>query len=64
MSFETKVNFKFALRPISLPIIVKISPTANPLLGVVISTLVTAVSDVTIVALAPLVPSPPNIDTL
>jgi hypothetical protein len=60
MSFETNVNVKFALRPISLPIIVKISPTTNPLLGVVISTLVTAVSDVTIVALAPLVPSQPK----
>jgi hypothetical protein len=60
MSFEIKVCFKFALRPISLPIIVKISPTTNPLLGVVISTLVTAVSDVTIVALAPLVPSQPK----
>ena len=64
MSFEIKVCVKFALRPISLPIIVKISPTANPLLGAVILIVVTAVSDVTIVALAPPVPDPSNRDTL
>ena len=54
ISSATNVNIKFANRPMSLPSIVNTSPTVYPLPGVVISTLVTAVSDVTIVALTPL----------
>ena len=54
ISSATNVNVKFANRPMSLPSIVNTSPTVYPLPGVVISTLVTAVSDVTIVALTPL----------
>ena len=54
ISSATNVNVKFANRPMSLPAIVNTSPTVYPLPGVVISTLVTAVSDVTIVALTPL----------
>ena len=54
ISSATNVNVKFANRPMSLPAIVNTSPTVYPLPGVVISTLVTAVSDVMIVALTPL----------
>ena len=54
ISSATNVNVKFANRPMSLPSIVNTSPTVYPLPGVVISTLVTAVSDVMIVALTPL----------
>ena len=53
ISSATNVNVKFANRPMSLPAIVNTSPTVYPLPGVVISTLVTAVSDVMIVALTP-----------
>ena len=53
ISSATNVNVKFANRPMSLPSIVNTSPTVYPLPGVVISTLVTAVSDVMIVALTP-----------
>ena len=53
ISSATNVNVKFANRPMSLPAIVYTSPTVYPLPGVVISTLVTAVSDVMIVALTP-----------
>ena len=54
ISSATNVNVKFANRPMSLPAIVNTSPTVYPLPGVVISTLVTAVSDVMIVAITPL----------
>ena len=54
ISSVTNVNVKFANRPMSLPSIVNTSPTVYPLPGVVISTLVTAVSDVMIVAITPL----------
>ena len=54
ISSATNINVKFANRPMSLPAIVNTSPTVYPLPGVVISTLVTAVSDVMIVAITPL----------
>ena len=66
ISSATNVNVKFANRPMSLPSIVNTSPTVYPLPGVVMLILVTAVSDVTIVAFVVVVIAPllPNRGTL